>query len=486
MSLPGLALPGLISDNSSNAAATTSATEQPLPGQTHTETLSARSELRYEVPLDCTLTITLQNGHAEVFGTELAPRIPYRFSGTKGAIYTWHGCTLVLNGASEHYYLASATEAMVEWLNIHGHLEDLREDSSDGPRVLILGPDSSGKTSLLKCLAGWSLKSARTPMVVNLDSRHAMLSIPGSLSAVTCNTMLDVQSDGLGGHAGTTDQRGIHDKAPLVYGFPFASPEDNTDFFRAITTRMALATTYKLQGDAQLRRSGMLIDAPSALNNPKTNYALVQHIVSEFGVDVVLCVGSERLYNDMSRKYTKTSTDGSKRVTVLRVAPSPGAEADEASYAAVLRARVIKSYFFGSENTLHGPTPLRDFSELHIFRAIDPKQAAHEQSFLPGGLDNGQDDNDDYDPSQGSRAKIFEKVEPSAGMVNGVMAIKFAGANEGQETIRDSCVMGYVYVAGVNEDTKKVRVLYPHPGKWTDRAWVWCADWPEAVADLVM
>jgi hypothetical protein len=59
-----------------------------------TFTLEAEHELRLEVEHKKTLTVTLLKGTAELFGAELPRDQPLPFTGTKLAIFTWHGATL--------------------------------------------------------------------------------------------------------------------------------------------------------------------------------------------------------------------------------------------------------------------------------------------------------------------------------------------------------------------------------------------------------
>lgn len=507
MSLPGLALPGIIEPSVSTQPA---AIPQSAPSVPRTETLPPRSELRYEISPTQTLTVRLLRGTAECFGTELAPNVAYNLS-HKGAIYTWHGCNLELTGEAESEYIGTATEGMVEWLNIHGLLEDDREDAlaasdpeSLGPRVLVVGPASVGKSSLLKTLTAWALKTGRTPTVANLDPSKGMYALPSTISAFTANTALDIESAAWEAPGPTTALGTVPEKDPLVMHFPFKTPDESTDDYRAVSNRLALSVTARLTKEQDLRSSGLLIDSPAAFNAPKSAYALLSHVVSEFSVNYILVMGSERLYNDMTRKYNTTSTSNGSgnadKITVLRVATSPGAVAEDATSATRDRARLLRSYFFERNETLHPKAYSWDYDELHIFRLCGGSQVAQKQasgasaSFLPGMGDGGGqgDDDDDYDPTvsatgtMNSGSGILEKVEPSPALIAGLFAIKYAAATEDHAAIRDSCVIGFVYVADVHEASRKVRCLYPHPGKFTDRAWVWCQEWPEAVPDLAM
>lgn len=56
------------------------------------------------------LFLQLLDGKAEIFGTELAPNKEYTFlPGAKVAVFTWHGCRLILRGKTEGTYIASET-----------------------------------------------------------------------------------------------------------------------------------------------------------------------------------------------------------------------------------------------------------------------------------------------------------------------------------------------------------------------------------------
>jgi len=69
-------------------------------------------------------------------------------------------------------------------------------------------------------------------------------------------------------------------------------------------------------------------------------------------------------------------------------------------------------------------------------------------------------------------------------MQNCILAIMHADPNDSHENIRDASVMGFVYVAEVDEKRKKMRVLAPVSGRMPNRAVIW-GTWPEGVGDLV-
>ncbi|TKA82476.1 hypothetical protein B0A55_02192 [Friedmanniomyces simplex] len=479
MALPGLSLPGL-GLNYTPTPVYGGLAPPPSEQVSRREDLPAQAEWRFEAAFHQQYTIRVLQGHAELFGVELANNQSYNLSGCKGAIFTWQGCLLEVTGEAESEYAAQETEYAVEWLDLHGMLETARnERPSDGPRVLIVGPDHTGKSSLVRTLAAWAVRAGRTPTVVNLDPREGLLAPPSSLTAVTVGSQMDVENGfGISPISGPTI---TPVKTPLIYHYPFASPPDRPAVYKALLTRMALSTINKLEEEPLAKQSGIIIDAPGSLNDPKSGYDAIHHLVSEFSINLIITLGSERLYNDLNRRYAASKSADEAR-PVLKLAKPGGAIERDAGYMKQLRTRHIRQYFFGtSKESLNPHSHMLSTDDLAIYRAKPTSGETEKISF-------GADEDDDYDPSGSSTTTsantAFEKVTPSVAMTGSLIAIKFCPANSEEDTVRDSAVMGYLYVADVDEARKKVRFLAPHPQRWGDRALVW-GQWPEAVADLV-
>jgi polyribonucleotide 5'-hydroxyl-kinase len=281
MAIPGLSinLPGLTTTDPSNI-------ESSLPpAQTiRTQTLSSETEYRFESSFTVPISIKLLSGTAELFGTELAPHHVYTFQGAKAAIFTWHGCTLEITGSPEAEYVAEETP-MFQTFNLHLALENLRLDAQHahrvGPRVMVVGPENAGKSSLVKTLAAYALKMERQPVVVNLDPRQGLLSMPGSLSATAIASVMDIEEGW--GSSPISGPSVVPVKMPLCYHYGCQDPEENAKLFRPLVSRLGLATTSRLQEDPEVRSSGCLIDTAGALSSGKQGgYELIQHIASEF------------------------------------------------------------------------------------------------------------------------------------------------------------------------------------------------------------
>lgn len=477
-------LPGLGLSTQTPSAAAPSILPQPTEQVSRTEHLEERTEWRFEVAFGRQYSIKLANGEAEHWGTELAPGQTHYFSGCKGAIFTWQGCTLEVNGEAESEYKGQETDYAVEWLNVHGMLETMRDEAAaagkqgEGPRVLVVGPDCVGKSSLVRSLAAWGVKLGRTPTILNLDSREGLLVPSGSLAAVTVGSQMEIETGyGMPPVSGPTS---APVKTPLVYSWPFASPTERPDAFKSLVTHVALHVTGKLEANVDAKHSGLIIDTPGTLNDPKSKYDILAHLISEFSITMIMTMGSERLYNDLDRRFNQSKGDD-KAIPVLRLTKPGGAIESESAFMKQLRAQQIRQYFFGPSHTPLNPhSHSVPFSELNIYRA----RSTADDTTIRTDID---EDDDPYEPSgeTSDPNSAFEKVTPSTALTASLIAIKFCpGSNVDESEIRDSAVMGYLYVADVDETRKRVRFLAAHPQRWGDRALVWGA-WPEPVADLV-
>jgi polyribonucleotide 5'-hydroxyl-kinase len=279
MSIPGLSsLPGL---NLANSALEPPPQTVSLP---RVYNLNPETELRFESSFTAPVSIKLVHGSAELFGTELAPNTVYILKGAKAAVFTWQGCRVELTGTTEAEYLAEETP-MIQYMNTHFGLENARVEAQQrhttGPRVLVVGPENSGKTSLVKMLTAYAVKSERQPVVVNLDPQQALLSVPGALTATTFASLLDVEEGW--GSSPISGPSALPVKMPLCYHFGCRTAEANGKLYKSLVTRLALAVTSRMQADEEVKSSGCIIDTPGSISAGKNNnWELIQHIVSEF------------------------------------------------------------------------------------------------------------------------------------------------------------------------------------------------------------
>lgn len=84
-------------------------------------------------------------------------------------------------------------------------------------------------------------------MVVNLDPKEGMLSLPGTLSAACFSTVLDVEQGW--GSSSTSGPNPVPAKLPLVYYYGLEHPDGNEKLYRKLAARMALAVSSKMADD---------------------------------------------------------------------------------------------------------------------------------------------------------------------------------------------------------------------------------------------
>lgn len=417
---------------------------------------------------------------------------------------------------------------MNEYVNVHFALEALRQRSAQqaqtqagayqaaqGPRTLILGPAHSGKTSLAKLLTAYAIRSARQPVVVNLDSAEGgMLSLPGTLTTAAFKTIMDVEDTVGPGGWGSSPMSGpsaVPVKVPLVYYYGLESPEagDSGKGYVKLTSRLALAVAGRLKDDGEVRDAGVIIDTPGSLTSTKagstTGYEIIAHIVSEFAVSNIVVLGSERLYSEMARRFDGKPIGGAGRgisgekVAVVKLPKSGGCVDRDDAYMRAQRAAQVKAYFYGSPQ---GPalSPRQqqvDWGNLSVFclkggaANTSGGPGGESLAFLPGGV---EDDETVDDPAgnmanatttPGGSGRVLERMsKPLGAMRNCVLAVMNADPEAEEEEVRESSVMGFLYVVDVDEAKGRINLLAPVAGRIPNRAIVWGV-WPEEVIGMV-
>lgn len=102
--------------------------------------LEADEELRIVLEEDEEITVEMSKGSAEIFGYELMKDLAYNFdSGCKFSIFTFHGCTLSINGQTKTPPLKTKENPMIMYLQVHAGLEQMRKNAEESSK---LKPDS--------------------------------------------------------------------------------------------------------------------------------------------------------------------------------------------------------------------------------------------------------------------------------------------------------------------------------------------------------
>lgn len=239
------------------------------------------------------VTVRLLSGTADRDGTELAANKDYFFERTRSKIYTLEGCTLKVTGncqSSIGEYPNIADSPLVSYVNLHFGLNEMRKNAAkggrhaQGPRVMICGPQNTGKTSLVRTLAGLGTRMGSRPLVANLDPGEGLLCLPGTVSAAEFGTLMDVEDPQGGFGIRCTPSSGpsaVPVKVPIVYYFGREKVEDDAQHWRDLTSKLASSVRAKINHDKEVRTSGVLLDVPS-VDMETGGLDLLAHAVSEF------------------------------------------------------------------------------------------------------------------------------------------------------------------------------------------------------------
>lgn len=430
--------------------------------------LAAGTEWRFEIAYTESVEVKLISGSAELFGTELAPQHTYSFRGMKGAIYTHEGASISSLGVLQSDYNAQETP-MTSYVNLHFALDSLRTQagtsSAGGPRVLVLGPPNAGKTSLCKLLSAYALRNgSNNLMAVNLNPKGGMYTLPGTLSAAALSGTLDVEAEDGWGSAPTNLPMHVPAKLPLVYYFGREEPETDEAGFQSVVSRLALSVVGRLNEDPEAKQAGMIIDAPGTLGAGKSALSL-EHVVAEFSVNVLVVLGSERLYSDLMKRFSRPD------ITVVKLDRSGGSIDKDAGFTLQERQEQVHEYFYGDSRVMLNPhSTFVDWSEIAVFKLPEQDKSAMNAALLPGGV-----------ADLTMSAPILQRVsEMDAELHGSVLAIMNADPSVPLEQIRAASVIGFVHVVEVDDKKRRLKLLAPLSGRLPRRTLLW-GSWPEQI-----
>lgn len=146
-----------------------------MNGASRCYSLEKYEMLRFEVT--GLSSLTLVSGKAELFGTELVCGFDVQLNaGERGTVVTFHGCKLNISDQGIEAYVMEASEdqeIIHVYMNIHANLEVLRQTAAKvqnrGPRVLVCGQESVGKSTFCRILASYAARRNHKPIFVDVN-----------------------------------------------------------------------------------------------------------------------------------------------------------------------------------------------------------------------------------------------------------------------------------------------------------------------------
>ncbi|XP_010256382.1 PREDICTED: protein CLP1 homolog [Nelumbo nucifera] len=400
--------------------------------------LDKESELRVEVGIETPLRLRLLTGNAEIFGTELPPEIWLCFPPRhKFAVFTWYGATIEMDGTTETDYTADETP-MVSYVNVHAVLDGRRNrakmssttdpNTSQGPRVIVVGPTDSGKSTLSAMLLSWAAKQGWKPTFVDLDIGQGFITIPGCIAATPIEMPID-------------PVEGIPLDMPLVYFFGHTTPSANADLYKVLVKELSRTLERQFAGNAESRAAGMVINTMGWIEG--VGYELLLHAIDAFNANVILVLGQEKLCS-MLKDVLKNKPN----VDVVKLQKSGGVVSRNAKVRQKARSYRIREYFYGLTNDLSPHSNIANFSDLFIYKIGGGPQAP--RSALPIGAEPAAD------PTR------LVSVNINRDLLHLVLAVSFA---KEPDQIISSNIAGFIYITDIDIQRKKVTYLAPSAGE---------------------
>ncbi|WWD02415.1 hypothetical protein V865_000454 [Kwoniella europaea PYCC6329] len=349
--------------------------EPPAPREQIIVDLEPGSEWRFELEADENIALrVLSPDPVFINSEELPPATWYPIHRyTKGALYAPTQARVEVTSLPASQYISTST-IHPQLLNVHLALERNRilakrqlfssgpsngvERVERGPRVMIMGPPSSGKTTVVKNLVNLALSSGMgwTVGVGGLDPSSPSNLIPGTISLSTPSHPLPTHhlAHPFGSPPTSTPSNTLSADIPTV-GWWLGGLEPtnrNAEVWKVLIERMGEDWKKRCERDKMALASGLTVDTSSAFTNPllgtkkddpKARYTLVSQAVEAFEIDTILVIGHEKLHIDLSRLPTLQQ----RGTNVIRIPKSGGVVDIDDTQRELIHSFQIRSYFYG-------------------------------------------------------------------------------------------------------------------------------------------
>lgn len=399
--------------------------------------LAAEHELRFEVPATCgDATITLLSGSAEIFGVEMALNRAYSLAPSmNAAAFTWFGAKLNLVAPPEALAYTATDTPMPEYVRAHAviqsHRDAARESGSIGPRVVVVGPRDSGKTTLANILTAYCVRKNSSSVLVDLDptATGAIAIVPGAMS-VSVVTHLDIEEGG----------SIVERVSTIMYGN--VSVKDNLPVVKKVLGSIGDLLNDLMSREQNSPHTGCIVDMCGDVDGEEGIDLLLSGIKA-IEADVVFVLGGERLFASIRGRLTDATTQ------VVLLTKSGGVVTRDAVARQRRRSQRIREYFYGSDNRLNPFSTVIDFSTVTILQ-IGGEAAIVPDSLLPIGAES-----------------TLNPLKPSIVPLSRELLHSLLGVSQAdsEDDVLTSAVHGFVHVSKIDVERNTLTVLAPSPGK---------------------
>lgn len=323
--------------------------------------LKPETELRCIIPASTNLRVRLLegSGSAELFGIELSSTKDYHFTDENIAIFSWYGCKIETHGVGVEAYIFEETP-MIAYVNTNAQLEARRDvalsNSDQGPRVMLVGPGDSGKSTLSRILTAYAARLDRVPVFLDLDVGQGS-SVPGTITAIPVEkTALSIDE-------------GFLTSNPLVYFFGHASPRENVPLYKHLVSVVAARINSRLEKDVDARSSGIIVNTCGWIDDKGVD--VIMHAIQALSIDIVLVMSHDRLYATLSAALPESA------VTIVKLPRSGGVVERSPAVRRTQRKRAVHEYFYGPPKapdcpvTFSAPSVTMQLRDLHFLQHVN-------------------------------------------------------------------------------------------------------------------
>ena len=340
--------------------------------------------------------------------------------------------------------------------------DGVRQKSSAGPRVLIVGPADVGKSSLSKILINYAARQAWSPLFIDLDLGQNAISVPGTISAAPIDHPINPFEDGA--H--------VKSEMPLSYFFGDVTVTENSkEHYKFLVEKIAEMMEARNSKNEHARHSGCIVNTMGWIEG--LGLELILHAVKSLEIDTVLCLGQERLFQTLSKQFAKdaalaqqqqqkdkkkkkktnSSDDGKKveAVEILSLKKSGGVVERTTEFRRKTRDDRFREYFYGFDFVSNPLSPVAQsafFSSVSFYKVGGGPKAP--TSALPIGQEASTD------PMR------VASVIPSMSLVNAIVAVSHGKT---QSDLLTSNVAGFIHIVEVDMHAKRFTYLSPNPGQ---------------------
>jgi len=363
-------------------------------------------------------TIIVSRGTLNVFGMPipLNRSLPLR----RGQ-HCFHAVTETRFQLSGNFVQIEGFTPIREHMKLHAELEKLRQNSARGPRVLIVGPTDSGKSTLCQTLLNYAVRDNRKPAFLDLDPGQSAF-FPGTLSAALVSEM-------------TIDKDFVEYENPLMYFYGFTAPSKALPLYK----RKIRSLANGVESSCSNACDGIIVNTPGWVDG---NDAIetIGFMINALDINVVVVLKDDKLVPIISTYLHSIDQ------TIIHI-PSPTTiTARSAELRSQYRDSIIHKYFFGPNDEFHPfEAPRIPFREFTIFR-LDQTEKPKSPPGFPSP-----------DPQLVSkRKKLGDRMKSS------ILAISSA---KHSSEIFDANVTGFIHIRNMDFESKDkvVNCFLPYP-----------------------